>query len=142
MPLLFLLASLSVFAQWNGSFIGEGRAVFASGRVYECSEIFLRLERSTDAFRFREGGYACGDLLQAAFDAFKFTLKGNKLFIKDQEVGTVTDEKFDYSLFDPEDGSTYHLELTRNSAGEIFYEENWHDGERIALTVKGLLRKK
>lgn len=139
--LFILLFSLPAFADFTGSFQGTGRAVFAkTGKAYECSEIFLRLKEKTDSFTFNEGGYICGDL-QASFDTFIFSVKEGKLFIKDKEVGSITPGLFEYTFYDPEDNSTYHLVLFKLSETTLSYIETWHVGNTLALTVKGLLEK-
>lgn len=136
--LLFFLLTLPVYASFEGSYSGAGRAVFASGRVYECSEIFMRMETDLENFRLREGGYICG-MLQASFDAYRLTIKDGSLWHKDQLLGQISDQEMNYEIFDPLDGSTYRLRLRKKSPQELVYFEEWHDGEEIALTVKGLL---
>lgn len=140
--ILFLLVLLTstITHAFTGSFSGQGKAVFASGRIYECPEIFLRLETSKDLFRLREGGYKCGGLLQASFDPFKLSIRDGKLWNQNDELGSISNREVKYQIYDPEDGSTYFLTLTKNSQGEIHYYEQWHDGEKIALTIKGLLK--
>lgn len=139
--ILLLLISFQVQASFTGSYSGTGRAVFASGRGHECTEIFLRLETTTDLFRLRDGGYKCGGLLNASFDPFKMSIRAGKLWHLEQELGTISDNEINYQIYDPEDGSTYYLTLTKNERGEIQYYERWHDGEKIALTVKGQLSR-
>lgn len=139
MKYLFLLfITLPAWAQFNGMYSGTGSAVYHSGNRYECTEIFLRLETSASFLKIREGGYNCG-FLKASFDAFKLTIKDGKLFHQNQQLGSITDQVVEYQVFDPEDGSTYFLNL-RNENNEIHYVEKWHDGEKIALTVKGVLK--
>lgn len=137
--LCFLLTmTLPAYASFTGSYSGTGRAVFASGRIYECSDIFLRLEVDAHNFRLREGGYICG-ILQASFDAYRLTIKDGQLWHQDQLLGRITQEEMNYEIFDPTDGSTYRLQLSHHAPNEITYFEEWHDGEKIALTVKGRL---
>lgn len=137
---LLVLFSSAMAQAFTGSFSGQGKAVFASGRIYECPEVFLRLETSKDLFRLREGGYKCEGLLQASFDPFKLSIRDGKLWNNNDELGTISSQEIKYQIYDPQDGSTYYLTLTKNSHGEIQYHEEWHDGEKIALTIKGLLK--
>ena len=136
--ILCFLLTFPAYASFSGSYSGPGRAVFASGRVYECSEIFLRMAVDSENFRLREGGYICG-MLQASFDAYRLTIKDGSLWHKDQLLGQIDEQVMSYEIFDPQDGSTYRLRLHKNGPQEIAYFEEWHDGEKIALTVKGLL---
>jgi hypothetical protein len=131
--LLFLL-----FFQFNGKFSGTGTAAYSSGRTYACREIFLSLETNPTLFRLKDGGYKCGDLLHASFDPFRMTIKEGRLFDGNDELGTITDDELKYEIFDPEDGSTYRLKLSMET-GKIHYYEEWHDGEKIALKINGLL---
>lgn len=135
-----LLLTTNAFAGFTGSFSGQGEAVFASGRRWPCHEVFLRIETRPGLFRLREGGYNCGELLNANFDPFKMTIRDGSLFDHDTKLGTITDQELDYRIYDPEDGSTYHLKLKKID-DDIQYFEEWHDGEKIALTVKGKLSK-
>lgn len=136
---LFFL-TLPAWAQFSGDYTGTGTAVFKSGRQYECSEIYLRLEQTQNLFRLRDGGYHCGDLLQASFDPFKLTIRDGKLWNVEEELGSVNEQILTYKIFDPEDGSTYQLKLTKLPSGGIHYYEDWHDGEAIALKVHGDLK--
>ena len=137
---LLLFLSFQVHASFTGSFSGSGTAVFASGRTYQCSEIFLRLETTPELFRLRGGGYNCGGLLNASFDPFKMSIRNGKLWNLDEELGSINDREIKYQIYDPADGSTYFLTLTKTQQGEILYHEQWHDGEKIALTIKGTLK--
>lgn len=142
MRFLFLfLISCPLWASFNGNFSGVGKAIFASGSKYECSEIFLRLESDQELFRLREGGYSCA-LLQAAFDSFKMTIKKGELWHDGQRLGSISDQDLSYQIYDPADGSTYNLWLKKINSSHIHYHEQWHDGEKIALTIKGLLESK
>ncbi len=136
--ILGFLLSLPLYASFTGSYSGTGRAVFASGRVYECSDIFLRMHVDAENFRLREGGYICG-ILQASFDAYRLTIKDGSLWHKDKLLGIINEQEMRYEIFDPLDGSTYRLQLYKKGPYEIAYFEEWHDGEKIALTVKGRL---
>ena len=138
---LFLLFSTSALAQFNGSFSGSGEAFFASGRRYQCTEIFLRLETTLEVFRLREGGYKCGGFLNAEFDPFRLSIRGGGLFHLEQQLGHISENQLDYQIFDPQDGSTYYLTLNREGDA-ISYFERWHDGEKIALTIRGILKRK
>lgn len=124
--------------QFNGQFSGTGKASFSSGRTYECKEIFLNLKTSVQEFRLIDGGYKCGDLLHASFDPFRMTIKEGRLFDGNDELGTITEDELKYEIFDPEDGSTYRLKLSRED-GQLHYYEEWHDGEKIALKINGFL---
>jgi hypothetical protein len=135
-----LLISTSVFADFNGSFSGSGEAIFASGRRYQCSEIFLRLETSAELFRLREGGYKCGGFLNASFDPFKLRIRDGRLYHKDQELGLISEKEMEYQIYDPEDGSTYFLSLKWVDE-QLLYSETWHDGKKIALVVRGTLKR-
>lgn len=138
---LLLLISTPLWASFNGSYSGSGKAVFASGTEYECSEIFLRLESDEEFFRLREGGYIC-DLLQAGFDSFKMAIKNGELWHEEQKFGTISEKDLSYKIYDPADGSTYNLHLKKIGSSQIHYHEEWHDGEKIALTIKGILESK
>lgn len=138
--LFALFISLPTLANLSGSFSGPGSAVYHSGKRYECSEIFLRLKTDNDFFRLQEGGYICG-FLKASFDSFRLSIKEGKLFHEDRELGTISPEGISYSVFDSADGSTYTLTLSLKTNGEIFYDEKWHDGHKLALKVKGHLRR-
>lgn len=137
--LFLLLFSFPAFAGFTGKFSGSGRAVFHSGKHYECSEVFLELETTPQAFKLHQGGYSCG-FLKASFDAFEFSIKNGKLFHGDMEMGEVSEKKLEYHYYDPEDGSTYYLTLMADNENKIQYLEEWHDGEKIALRVKGDLK--
>jgi hypothetical protein len=139
--ILLFLTSSPLWASFNGSYSGGGQAIFASGTKYECTEIFLRLESDHKLFRLSEGGYICG-LLQAGFDSFKMTIKDGELWHEEQRLGTITDQDLSYQIYDPADGSTYNLRLKRMDSSHIHYYEQWHDGEKIALTIKGILKSK
>lgn len=131
--LLFLL-----LFQFSGQYSGTGTAAFSSGRTYECREIFLSLETTEELFRLRDGGYKCGDLLHASFDPFRMTIRDGRLFNGADELGTISSDELKYEIFDPEDGSTYKLKLTKEES-QIHYYEEWHDGEKIALKINGFL---
>ena len=137
--LLFLL-SLPVYANFSGKFSGTGRAVFSTGRVYECREIFLDLENTNEKFSLHEGGYRCGDLLHASYDPFFLTIRNGKLFHQETELGSISNKKLTYTIIDLSDGSTFRLTLQKNEENQIHYLEEWHDGEKIALTIKGTLK--
>lgn len=128
------------FLFFSGSFSGTGEAHFKSGRKYLCQEIFLRLETTQTMFRLREGGYSCGDLLKASFDPFKMMVQNGQLFHENQVLGSISQEKLSYEIYDPEDGSTYSLKLIRTQDGMNYHEE-WHDGETVALKIQGNLKK-
>lgn len=115
-----------------------GKAVYSSGKIYECQEIFLDVRTTKDQFQLNDGGYRCGDLLHASFDPFKFIIKDGKLTHHDEVMGTITDSELKYEAHDPDDGSTYRLKLIQVNT-DIEYFEEWFDGEKIALTVKGKL---
>lgn len=136
--LFLLLISVPTFAQFSGKFSGQGTAIFHTGKRYECSEIFLKLATSPKLFTLHQGGYNCG-FLKASFDPFSFSIKNGKLFYGNLEMGGISDKELTYHYFDPEDGSTYYLTLT-NDNGQIHYSEEWYDGEKTALTVKGDLK--
>lgn len=124
--------------QFNGKFSGTGTAAFSSGRTYECREIFLSLQTTEELFRLRDGGYKCGDLLHASFEPFRMTIRDGRLFNGTEELGTISSDELKYEIFDPEDGSTYKLKLTKEES-QIHYYEEWHDGEKIALKINGFL---
>jgi hypothetical protein len=132
------LLAVLLLASFSGKFQGTGKAVFKSGRVYECKEIFLNIKESATDFQLIEGGYRCGDLLNTSFDPYKFSIKNGELVYQGKVYGKISDKELSYSVYDPEDGSTYYLTLERSSDG-IHYLEKWHDGEQIALTVEGKL---
>lgn len=134
---LVLLTPVLGFSM-TGKFSGKGIARYASGKEYQCSEIFLSLKKTTDRFYLNEGGYICG-FLQAGFDNFKMDIKEGKLFHQGQELGMISDEKIQYSIFDPEDNSTYFFTFTKLDDKRFRYFEEWHDGEKIALKVEGTL---
>lgn len=136
--LLSLVLSLPALAGFQGRYSGKGQAVFHNGNRYECTEIFLKLKTSESDFHLKEGGYNCG-FLKASFDAFKLTIKNGKLYHREQELGSISQDEVKYSVYDPEDGSTYFLALKLNDSHEIFYDERWHDGRKWALTLKGHL---
>lgn len=123
---------------FNGHYSGKGQAVFSSGRSYDCKEIFLSMATTSAEFKLKDGGYKCGDLLHASFDPFRMTVKQGKLYDGSTELGTISDKELNYKIFDPEDGSTYHLNL-RYDLEKLQYTEEWHDGEKIALKINGLL---
>src|SRR3989344_8391106 len=136
--LLSFFLSLPALAGFHGRYSGKGLAVFHSGNRYECTEIFLRLETSATEFQLQEGGYNCG-FLKASFDAFKLSIRNGKLYHKEQELGSISQNEIKYSIYDPEDGSTYFLTLKLNDSQEISYDERWYDGQKWALTLKGNL---
>lgn len=129
---------LLLLLQFNGNFSGKGIAAFSSGRTYNCQEIFLSLATTPYMFRLKDGGYRCGDLLHASFDPFRMNVKEGKLFDGSDELGTIDTNGLQYEIFDPEDGSTYSLTLTKENNG-LRYHEEWHDGEKIALKINGYL---
>lgn len=132
-----LLLSLNAFS-FSGKYSGQGKAMFKSGKSYDCREIFLHLSTTQFNFSLKEGGYNCGDFLKASFDSFSFNIKDGKLFHEGKAYGEINEKGLWYEVFDPEDGSTYRLNLFRTSSG-LEYLEQWHDGETTALTVKGTL---
>lgn len=132
--------SLSAFGAFTGTFQGKGIAKFKSGRSYECEEIFLRMDVSTEFFKLREGGYNCSGFLNAQFDAFKMMILNGQLLNNNEVLGQITDKELSYQIFDPEDGSTYRLELSMINH-ELHYREEWHDGKEIALVVLGTLQR-
>lgn len=129
---------LLLLLQFNGNYSGTGTAAFSSGRTYKCQEIFLSLATTPDMFRLKDGGYRCGDLLHASFDPFRMTIKEGKLFDGSAELGVISEDELKYEIYDPEDGSTYSLILTKEE-GQLHYHEEWHDGEKIALKIDGYL---
>jgi hypothetical protein len=131
--LLFLL-------QFNGNYSGKGTAAFSSGRTYDCREIFLSLATTEKTFKLKDGGYSCGDFLHASFDPFQMTITDGKLFDGPLELGTISKQELHYEIYDPADGSTYSLKLTKDN-DQLRYHEEWHDGEEIALKVFGALEK-
>lgn len=132
------LFAIILLASFSGKFSGTGKATFKSGRVYECREIFLNIKQSPQEFRLSQGGYNCGDLLNTEFDPFKFSIVNGDLVHENKIYGKISEKELSYSVYDPEDGSTYYLTLSKNAEG-IHYLEKWHDGEEIALTVEGNL---
>lgn len=132
------LLAILLLASFSGKFSGTGKATFKSGRTYECREIFLNIKESPTEFRLSHGGYKCGDLLQTEFDPYKFSIVNGDLVHQGKVYGRISEKELSYSVYDPEDGSTYYLTLTRDATG-IHYLEKWHDGEQIALTVEGKL---
>lgn len=132
------LLAILFLASFSGNFSGTGKATFKSGRVYDCREIFLSMKESPAEFRLSQGGYKCGDLLHTEFDPFKFSIINGELVHQGKVFGTITQDELSYSVFDPEDGSTYNLRLNKTGTG-IHYLERWHDGETIALVVEGNL---
>ena len=139
LKLLLLLTPLLGFSM-SGKFSGKGVARYASGREYPCSEIFLSLHKTPERFYLNEGGYICG-LLQAGFDHFQMDIKNGELFHQGQKLGEISDHKITYSIFDPEDNSTYFFTFTKLEQNKFHYFEEWHDGEKIALKVEGFLQK-
>ena len=137
MFLFLFLAASTTWANFSGKFQGTGQAIFRSGKLYPCTEIYLHLKQDENSFKLIDGGYRCG-LLQASFDPFTMTVKGEDLFIKDVPVGKITRESLSYSLLDPDDGSTYTLKLKKKD-NSIEYSELWVDQVSKALTVDGLL---
>lgn len=137
--LFLILLSFPVFADFNGKYSGTGAAVFHTGKRYECTEVFLDVDTSEKSFKLYQGGYICG-FLKAAFDAFEFTIKDGVLFHGELEMGSISQKELKYHYYDPEDGSTFYLTLLKDNEGQIHYLEEWHDGEKIALTVKGDLK--
>lgn len=134
---LLLLTPILGFSM-TGKFSGKGIARYASGREYQCSEIFLSLKQTTNRFYLNEGGYICG-LLQAGFDNFKMDIRNGELFHQDQKLGVITDQEIKYSIYDPEDNSTYFFAFTKLDEKRFHYFEEWHDGEKIALKIEGTL---
>lgn len=118
---------------------GSGEARYASGRSYECSEIFLDLDIKKDALHLYQGGYICG-FLQAGFDSFEMDIRNGELWHEDQHLGHINDEEIRYQIYDQSDDSTYYFSLTKNQDSYTYFEE-WHDGEKIALKVYGELQK-
>ena len=138
LKILLLLTPILSFAM-TGKFSGTGIARYASGKVYECSEVFLNIKTTPTRFFLNEGGYICG-FLQAGFDNFKMDIKEGKLFHQDQELGSIDGESIKYSIFDPKDWSTYYFSFTKIDEKNYRYFEEWHDGEKIALKIEGILQ--
>lgn len=116
---------------------GPGLAQYASGRIYQCSEIFLDITIREDALTLHQGGYICGHL-QASFDPFQMEIHHGKLMYQGQELGSISKEELRYEIYDPNDNSTYFFSLKKEANGLRYFEE-WHDGEKIALKINGLL---
>jgi hypothetical protein len=134
-----LVLETLLLATFSGSFFGTGKATYKNGHTYKCREISIRLDQKIDMLRLRDGGYQCGDFLNAAFDPFRFTIEEGKLIHEGQVYGKISDSELSYSVYDPEDQSTYFLTLTKTTLG-LQYLEKWHDGQTIALTVSGDLK--
>lgn len=134
---LLLLTPILGFTM-TGKFSGKGIARYASGREYQCSEIFLSLKQTSDRFYLNDGGYICG-FLQAGFDNFKMDIRNGELYHQNQKLGVITEQEIRYSIFDPEDNSTYFFTFTKLDEKKFRYFEEWHDGEKMALKVEGIL---
>lgn len=138
---VFLLCffSLSAFADFTGNFSGKGNAEFSSGNHYDCQDIFLSIRTDKTSFKLLNGGYRCGDLLHANFDPFTLSLKDGILWEGDVKRGTLSKNELHYEIFDPEDNSTYHLNLTLSPIGIMSYDESWSVAGITLLTVTGQL---
>lgn len=135
--LLLTLFSFQALANIDLKLSGPGMARFASGKEYDCREIFLDLTITENALILNQGGYICG-FLQAGFDSFKMDIRQGELWHEDLYLGTITGTEIRYQVYDPSDDSTYFFSLTKEQDSYTYFEE-WHDGEKIALKVKGSL---
>lgn len=126
---------------FSGTFMGSGKALFASGKTYQCREIFLQIKSTPSDFKLSEGGYKCEDL-EASFDPFRFSIVKGDLVHENRVYGNISQDILEYRMYDGSDDSTYHLKLQRISSYEFSYLEEWFDGDKLALTIQGALKTK
>ncbi|MFP5384519.1 MAG: hypothetical protein ACLGHN_00470 [Bacteriovoracia bacterium] len=143
MKILFLSTMLIfshfALASFDGKFQGPGKATFASGRNFVCPEVFLHLVQTKESLKILTGGYNCIDF-SAYFDPSSFEISSGELFYQGKKVGTLSENRIEISVFDPEDGSTYHLLLSRTVKG-LTYQEKWLVENEVALEVTGDLSR-
>lgn len=130
-----IILSVPALAGFDGKFQGPGKAIFASGKKYECPEVFLHLVQTDDSLQILEGGYNCREF-SASFDPSIFKIDSGTLFYRGERVGTIQENKIEIKVYDPEDDSTYHLQLDQTEKG-FTYREEWLVEDRVALKVTG-----
>ncbi len=136
---VFLISlPFQAFASFSGNYSGKGQAIsHPQEKVRFCSQIFIGMKTANETLTVLQGGYSCGDM-EASYPNFTLQIVGAKLVSDGVVVGTYSDSEIDLYKQDKAEGYTFHLRLTKK-AKTIVYQEDWTDGGKPALTVKGNL---
>jgi hypothetical protein len=117
---------------------GKGEAVFPkTGKRYPCKEVFMQIEILPKKFKLYTGGYDCNPL-KASYDMFELDIKNGKLMDKNVVVGDISKQEMNLSKYDPDDDSTFHLNLKFQSRS-MDYTETWEQTGKQALQIKAKL---
>ncbi|MGZ3692719.1 MAG: hypothetical protein ACXWQO_00495 [Bdellovibrionota bacterium] len=137
--LLVALLPITAAANFEGRYQGPGQSIsHKSGLKRACAEIFLNFQRKTGEVKILEGGYRCENL-QASFDPFTMEVRDGKVYIEGEELGTFSENKLEIFFANKAEDFTYHW-LLENSESGMSYLEEWTDGGKPALTVRGNLK--
>lgn len=136
--LILSLLTSKAHAAINGTYIGEGTAMFhKSGSVRKCTEIFVNIESTETEIRVHKAGYICEDL-QASVDPYVLHIRSGRLITDDNEDLGPYDPNTGLQLAYQGDGFTFSWKLIQES-NKIDFVEEWTDEGVPALTIKGQL---
>ena len=137
---LIFFVSINAMANFSGYWEGTGEMDFY-GNKSDCSSMYFDLLHTETELVINNGHYQCGDM-EATWDPFALTIKGNQLFLGDQAVGTITNNTMDVTFSSSDDLIQQNFRLTLKGNNQLRYDETWRDGNgQGILKIQGDLTK-
>lgn len=138
--LFVLLFSLNSFADFNGSFKGNGKVFMNNEHVADCESLEFNLYQSSNAFGMTKGQANCaGEVID--YDAFELSVENGRLIIEGIDLGTISEKEVNIQFDSQNDegqNEKVTIKFSRSNNGVKFYQEV--KSEATKFVIEGSLK--
>lgn len=139
---LILLFSLNARADLTGGWwLGEGMVWDKEGWRHYCGTIELQMSSDKDSVTFGPLLYRCGYNDDYVLPEIRMERKGDDLWFEDLKVGTISGDKLEWSLYQPDEGFRQYFQVEKTKDG-VNFSEQWRaiEGTTPFHEVSGALK--